>query len=255
MRERSPDLFDGLAAVYERGRPGYARESIAWVAEQLALGPGSLVADVGAGTGKLTRHFLELHADVVAIEPVEDMRNQFATLLPGAKVLAATAESLPFGDATLDAIVVGTAFHWFDAARALSEFSRVLREGGGVAIFLNYPDPEQPVAQALAEIWQSVRRRSIRFEMQDDSGRFATGAKVFAPSPRFGEVEEATFAFAHRLTRAQLTERFASFASIAALPKRERTETLRQVRKFAMETQEPIDCRTFTNVSIARLRR
>jgi SAM-dependent methyltransferase len=253
MPGQSPDLYADLAEVYERSRPGYAPEAVDWIGERLALGSGSRIADVGAGTGKLTRQLLGLRAEVIAVEPVEGMRNQFSAVLPAVSVLAATAESLPFDDASLDAVAVGMAFHWFDAARALTEFARVLRRGGGVAIFLNYPDPEQPLDRALNEISAPVQRRTMRFDSLDSSGRFPTGAGAFASSPRFGHAEEQSFGFVDVLDRTTLVERYASFASIAALPDAKRLGTLEQLGEIVARAPEPINYRMITHVSVARL--
>ena len=121
VQEPSRDLFSGLSDSYERARPGYASDALAWVARELRIGAGSRIADVGAGTGKLTRQLVELQADVIAVEPQPDMRTQFSAGLPAITVIDAVAETLPFEPASLDAVMVGTAFHWFDAARALAD--------------------------------------------------------------------------------------------------------------------------------------
>ena len=64
--------FGSVAAVYERGRPGYPGEAVAWLAERLRIEPGRDVLDLGAGTGKLTRQLVLLGARVVAVEPQPD---------------------------------------------------------------------------------------------------------------------------------------------------------------------------------------
>src|ERR1700761_4890891 len=122
--------FQVGAAAYERGRPSYPGEAIAWLAEDLDLGPGRTVLDVGAGTGKLTRELVASGASVVAVEPVPAMRAVLEQTVPGAQAMDGTAEALPFGDQSVDAIAVAQAFHWFDVPRTLAEFHRVLRPTG-----------------------------------------------------------------------------------------------------------------------------
>jgi SAM-dependent methyltransferase len=104
------------------------------------LGPGSRVCDLAAGTGKLTRLLVGTGADVVAVEPVDGMRAQLSEVLPEIEVLDGTAEAIPLDDASVDAVTVAQAFHWFKYDVALAEIKRVLRPGGGLAILFNRRD-------------------------------------------------------------------------------------------------------------------
>ena len=94
--------------------------------DALAIGPGRDVLDLAAGTGKLTRLLVPTGAHVVAVEPVPAMR----ALLTDVDALDGTAEAIPLPDASVDAVTVGQAFHWFDPPTALAEIDRVLRPGG-----------------------------------------------------------------------------------------------------------------------------
>jgi hypothetical protein len=87
--------FDRGGADYERGRPGYPAQAVALLARELAIGPGSQIVDLAAGTGKLTRALVGLGADLVAVEPVAGMREQLLDAVPSVKVLAGTAEHIP----------------------------------------------------------------------------------------------------------------------------------------------------------------
>ena len=112
------------AAAYERGRPGYPAEAIGWLAEQLGLRAGRTVLDLAAGTGKLTRALVETGAEVVAVEPVDEMRAQLEAAVPAARALAGTAEEIPLADGAVDAVTVAQAFHWFDRDAAFTEIHR-----------------------------------------------------------------------------------------------------------------------------------
>src|SRR5271168_1033882 len=95
--------FARVAREYERGRPGYPREAIAWL-----LGAEPLdVLDLGAGTGKLTRALLAAGHRVTAVEPLPEMRAILAERLPDALTLAGSAEALPLEDGCVDAVAVG----------------------------------------------------------------------------------------------------------------------------------------------------
>lgn len=127
--------FGAAAEVYDRTRPDYAAEAVAWCLEPAGLAP-LRVADVGAGTGKLTAVVLALGHEVVAVEPDEDMLARLRGRLGGDDRLSTasgTAEDLPLPDEAVDAVVCRQAWHWFDEAVVGPEFARVLRPGGVAA--------------------------------------------------------------------------------------------------------------------------
>src|SRR5690242_8120679 len=102
------------SADYEKARPSYPQAAIDWFAEQLHLEPGRRCCDLAAGTGKLSRLLLSTGADVFAVEPVGGMRATFRTVLPNTAVVAGTSEAMPLRDASVDAVTVAQAWHWFD---------------------------------------------------------------------------------------------------------------------------------------------
>ncbi len=118
------------ADEYEAGRPSYPAGAVDMIVREFAIGPGSTVVDVGAGTGKFTRLLVPSGARVVGVEPVAEMREVFSRVLPDIEVMDSTAESLPFGDASVDVVTAAQTFHWVDAVPAVAEVARVLRPGG-----------------------------------------------------------------------------------------------------------------------------
>ena len=129
--------FGRVADAYARTRPPYSRAAIELAAQELGLTSESTVLDLAAGTGTLTRSLRERFANVLAVEPDEGMRAQFE-----GDVMAGTAEAIPLPDNSIDAVFVGEAFHWFDAARALEEIRRV---GSGLAVLArSWGETEQP---------------------------------------------------------------------------------------------------------------
>lgn len=141
--------FSRSSALYERARPGYPPAAVAWLAECLGIGPGAAVLDLAAGTGRLTRLLATTGADVVAVEPVAEMRAAI-----GSGALAGTAEAIPVADGRVDAVTVGEAFHWFDGLRALAEIHRVLRPGGRLGLAISF------VASLDAQRRESVLSRA-----------------------------------------------------------------------------------------------
>ena len=103
------------------------------------------VADVGAGTGKLTRAVAATGAEVVAIDPDPAMLATLRDAVPGVPTFLGTAEALPLPDAGLDAIVLGQAWHWVEPVAGSREVGRALRSGGVLGLIWNVRDEARAV--------------------------------------------------------------------------------------------------------------
>ncbi|MFC6237068.1 class I SAM-dependent methyltransferase [Longivirga aurantiaca] len=143
--------FGASADRYDALRPGYPAYALVWGLHG-ATRTVRDVADVGAGTGLLTRSLVDLGLDVRAYEPDAGMLEQLGAALPGVLRAQAPAESLPLPDASLDAVTAAQAWHWFDAPAAAAEFTRVLRPGGVVVLVWNTRDTRVPWMDALSDI-------------------------------------------------------------------------------------------------------
>ncbi|MBQ9916888.1 MAG: class I SAM-dependent methyltransferase [Microbacterium sp.] len=138
---RKSTSFGQAAAAYESGRPEYPASAVEWMlAPVREPGRALRVADVGAGTGKLTRAVVELGADVVAIDPDATMLASLQENVRGIPTFAGTAEDLPLPDSGLDAVVMGQAWHWVDADAGSREVGRVVRSGGVLGLVWNIRD-------------------------------------------------------------------------------------------------------------------
>jgi SAM-dependent methyltransferase len=224
--------FSAGAELYERARPSYPVEAVAWMAERTGLGPGMTVVDVGAGTGKLTRLLPRAGARVIAVEPLPEMRAQLVEVMPDVEVLDGTAEDLPLADASAEVIVVAQAFHWFDLDRALPELHRVLRPGGMLAVFWNSRDLDDPVQAGVEKLLGSLRAGVIA--QQQGAWRVSLAA-----SPYFGPAEERRFRFEQQFTVDDLCDRVSSTSFVAAMPASEREELLSRVRALTRGVPEP----------------
>ena len=132
--------FDSRVANYAAYRPGYPPELIAFLRDELGLGPGSVVADVGSGTGILSGMLLGEGCRVLAVEPNDSMREAAEAALGGDPNFASvngTAEATTLEDASVDLVTAAQAFHWFDAERARAEVRRILRPRGRAVVVWN----------------------------------------------------------------------------------------------------------------------
>lgn len=205
--------FGAAAAEYERGRPGYPAEALDW------LLPNGVrrVLDLGAGTGKLTRPLLELGLEVVAVEPLPQMRAELTRVLPTIEALAGTAESIPLPAGAVQAVLVAQAWHWVDVDRAVPEMARVLSPGGQLGLMWNERDDRE---DWVAELGRITRLRPD-LEMDYDTVR------VGAP---FGPLERTEIAWTHHLDRDALVDMVASRSYVITAPSHERAKVLKDVR-------------------------
>ncbi len=235
--------FGAVADVYERGRPLYPAEAIEWLVPARA----HRVADIGAGTGKLTRQLRERGLDVIAVEPSAGMREQLRRAVPGVPVLGGTAEQIPLAGGTVDLVLVAQAWHWVDPVRAVPEVARVLAPGGRLGLLWNRRAEDEPWAADLSTIIGS---------------HGTPGSERHFPEigPPFGPVERRSVNWVHRLSRTEMTDWVASRSYVITLPGERRRHVLGQVRDLlgthpALAGQEEIALNMVTRCSRADLPR
>jgi SAM-dependent methyltransferase len=211
--------FGARAFDYAEHRPGYPADGVRW-ALGAASHPVREVLDLAAGTGKLTEGLLPLGLTVTAVEPDDGMLAELTRRFPQVRTLDGTAEEIPLPDGSVDAVLVGQAFHWFDRLTALSEIGRVLRPGGAVGALWNGEDSSvEWVAGLLAVTGTSV------------SG--VTSEHLWLPEhPLFEPFEVAMFPHVHRRTIDTLTETFGTHSRMLVIPRHERETVLARIRAY-----------------------
>ena len=217
--------FELVADLYERARPDYPPDAVAWISDRLDLREGQTVLDLGAGTGKLTRALLTTGARVIAVEPGDEMRARLEQAAPGAEALRGAAEEIPLLDDSVDAITAGQAFHWFRHDEAIPELHRVLCPGGGVALVWNSRDPDNPLQKEISELIAPFVP-SGRPDPEE-------WPRPLGESDLFGPLEEERFSFVEELDPDTLAERIASVSFVAAAPAEARCELDTAIRRVA----------------------
>lgn len=164
-REEMSTSFGAASGTYELGRPDYPPQAVEWMLQPVRdEGRALRVADIGAGTGKLTRVAVELGAEVVAIDPDPAMLAELRAQVHGVPTFVGTAERMPLPDASVDALLFGQAWHWVDPAAGSAEAGRVLRSGGVLGLVWNIRDESVPWVARLTAIMRGSHAEEMLAE-------------------------------------------------------------------------------------------
>ena len=177
--------FSDRVDDYIRYRPDYPSALIALLEQQCGLGRDAVVADIGSGTGKLAEHFLRHGNPVYGVEPNRAMRQAAESLLrqyPHFTSLDGRAEAIPLPAASVDFVVAGQAYHWFEPEPTRTEFARILKAGGWVVLAWNERDASAPFLadyeQMLASLLPDYATVTHK-RLNDDQLQAQLGLKSF----------------------------------------------------------------------------
>jgi SAM-dependent methyltransferase len=174
-----------------------------------------MVLELGAGTGKLTEVLQSAGHEILATDPLPEMLAVLGAHLDVHHVVA-TAEHIPMRSRSVDVVVCGQSFHWFDHSLAMAEIARVLRPGGVIALAWNTYDEGIP--------W--VKRLKKLISPQADSARSAT---PLMETPYFGFVDEKQFRFWQPHTAKTLADLARSVSHVATMTEPARADVLAKV--------------------------
>lgn len=216
MSERTAEVLTRQAAAYVKGRPDYPVEIEGWLRSELKLGKGKIAVDLGSGTGKFLPRLKATGANVIAIEPLIQMRSHLVALHPGVDVREGRAQAIPLADSSVDAVICAQCFHLFATTEALEEIRRVLKPGGAFGLVWNIRDTREPWVASIVEIMAPYDQGSTPFY---ESGEW----KASFPARGFSELKESRFANPQTGSPANIIlDRVLSTHSIAKLPQVER---------------------------------
>ncbi|MHA1991802.1 MAG: class I SAM-dependent methyltransferase [Candidatus Hodarchaeales archaeon] len=137
---KSTERFSDRVKNYIKFRPSYPYEIIKILEEETNFTTTDIIADVGSGTGILSKLFLDHGSRVYCIEPNNEMRRAAEDLLndySNFKSINGTAENTNLDKNSIDLIVSGQAFHWFDIPKSKKEFKRILKPNSSVILIWN----------------------------------------------------------------------------------------------------------------------
>lgn len=227
-RSERSQSFGAAAAAYDRFRPEPPPEALEWV-----LGANRDTAvDIGAGTGALTRQLVRLVRHVVAVEPDPRMSDALRARLPDVTVLSGRAEAIPLPDASVDAVIGSSMWHWVDEERATAEVARVLRPGGVLGLLWNGPDRSHRwLAELLAESRGKPPERTdggADGGGEDEATRRRHDVHLPDGAP-FSSPETRTVHWSVPMSPDQLVGLAGTYSRLLVLPDDERTRLLKRL--------------------------
>jgi SAM-dependent methyltransferase len=171
---------------------------------------------------------LEQGFDVVAVEPLDAMREILARSIGPERALPGRAEALPLPDASVDGAVCGDAWHWFDGARAADELARVVRPAGGVVVCVTHP--RWFGSDDAPDWWLDLL--VVHAALPKSDHPYLTGSRRpdgLEGHPAFEEIEQRDEPFVHRTDREGIVAHWASMSFVATLPDAQRATFLTEL--------------------------
>ena len=188
--------FTSRVEAYVKYRPGYPQAVIELLQTECEMTESSLVADVGSGTGILSELLLKNGNEVIGIEPNAAMRSAAETLLDRYhrfRSVDGSAEATTLSAKSVDLITAGQAFHWFDRPKSRTEFHRILKPEGFVALIWNdrrlastpFLNAYEELLQKYGTDYQQVSHLNVTGEIAEFFSPGTFKLRTFENSQRF----------------------------------------------------------------------
>jgi SAM-dependent methyltransferase len=223
--------FGNTAELYEYARPGYPPDLIESLFAEMGI-DGPRILDLGAGTGKLTRQLVP-YGSVIAVEPLGEMRAQLQQVLPDVDCRPGNAEAIPLPDVSVDIVMVGQAYHWFDQEHANPEIARVLVDGGHL-VALWSDEVRLPWIERLTELMSDGDAGA-----RDRTDEWWT--KQFQNEPWFTVPVRRDATMTVETSKRALLARMESHSFLSVKPPAQRQPVLAQVAALVADFPDPFD--------------
>ena len=227
--------FGSVAADYDRYRPPPPPQALDWLIPPDA----TALLDLAAGTGAVTRLLIGRAERVFAVEPDDRMRAVLAARCPEAVALAGRAEDIPLPDASVDTVVISSAWHWLDPELAVPEIARVLRPGGVLGVIRGSWDTRVDWVAEFITLMRAAREADAApDDAPDDAPDGARSERRrhrevrFPPGSPLSPVQEHTVEYSLPMTKDDLFGLLGTYSGVITLEPGRRAEFSQQARDF-----------------------
>lgn len=252
-------MFDEVADLYDRVRPGYPSVLIDDAIALAAIGPSARVLEIGSGTGKATEAFVRRGLRVVGVEPGASLarvaRRRFAGTNSVA-IVERSFEAWPLEPEAFDLVAVAQAFHWLSPEIRFIKAAAALRPGGALAVFGSSPVIEDsPLSCEIDRVYARFApaiRLSIwtRWYADEPSMRAR-----FEESARFEPVTVRVYPWSRTYEIGEYLDLLRTHSNHRSLPKGEREALLEGIRAAIMQQGETITIGYQAHLYVAKRRR
>jgi SAM-dependent methyltransferase len=244
-RERAMS-FGGFAREYDRFRPEPPAEALEWLVPKEAAS----IAEIGAGTGLLTRHLGQRAHEVFAIEPDSRMREVLQENVPSAVALEGRGGAIPLSDDSVDVVIAASSWHWVEQERGFAEAARVLRRGGTLALLWTGPDR---TVEWVSRLMAGGREMSREERQRSDQDRYRRHHPEMPDGAPFGNPERGVFRGSRLVTAEVLIGLPGTYGEAFPLTSAQRVDYDDQLRQFVADevnlsngqVELPIGCVTW----------
>jgi len=233
--DRRRELFDEVAELYDRARPGYPPELVTDLAVLAGLGRGNRVLEIGPGTGQLTVPLAEAGYHIVAVElgsGLAQIARRNLARYPDVEVVEAQFEDWPLPVGAFDLVVAATAWHWLDPRVRIAKSAAALRPGGTLAIVRTHDvsSGTPGFVEAAASCYRRWVSPEATFELRDPSA--IPVDPELDETAVFGSVTRRTYLRDVTLASGQYVDLLATYSPNRALDEGARTGLLRCLKRL-----------------------
>lgn len=221
--------FGQVAEEYDRLRPGYPPEAVAWLSGRVG---GRRALEIGAGTGKATVEFLRAGFMVTALEPDQAMAAVGRARVPGAEWIVAAAETWPVALGAFDLVYGAQSWHWVDEGSD-ARLAAALGADGAMAWIWNHPDlglEKERFGDLYARFMPGPTSRREANHRRDPNYWRDRMARVLP------EVETYETTWARRMSAADYVDLIATYSDHIVLPPEDRMSLQDGIRRRLMDS-------------------
>ena len=162
-RERSAAFFSAAAGDWERVREELFGTSAELLPLLALLDPEMVIADLGCGTGQISRSLAPFVRRVIGVDASDAMLEAASAHVPAnVELRAGQLEHLPINDAEADCALLLLVLHYVvDPVAVLAESARVLKPGGRLLVVDMMPHDREELQETMGHLWLGFSNEQV----------------------------------------------------------------------------------------------